>query len=193
MMSETALPGRALPDPDLLEPRHGHVADGAHLAFHWAPVPDARRYRVQVAEGPGFDDVLFEQELPAWATALVVRQRLPEDDRTLHWRVQAGDDAGWSPGGHVERFLSGRADQVGMFADPDESEPFGPVAALFQAATLEALAEVLPGRQPSIERALGDEHPEGVEAAEILTTEVILLLALAAVLAVGGLLLLAAC
>ena len=44
-----------------------------------------------MAEGPGFDPVLFEQELPAWATALVVRQRLPEDDRTLYWRAQAGD------------------------------------------------------------------------------------------------------
>lgn len=180
-------------DPVLLEPRHGHVADGAHLVLRWAPVQGARRYRVQVAADAGFEGVLFEQDLPDWATALVVRQPLPEDGRRLYWRALAEGEGGWSPGGHAEAFLGGRADQVGRFADPDEAEPLGPVAALFGAASLEAIAEALPGRQPAVERALGEGRPEGVEAAEVLTTEVVLLVALAVVVAVGGLLLLASC
>ena len=173
-----------LDDPVLLHPRHSHVADGAHLSLQWEPVPNARRYKVEVASDELFDEILFEQDLPSWATTLVVWRPLPEDGRTLYWRARAGDDEGWSVGGHVESFISGRAEDVGQFVYPDEAEPLGPIAALFKTTSLEALAEALPGDQPRINRTLGEDHPEGVEGAEVFTVYVGLTIAVAIVLAI---------
>ena len=112
---------------------------------------------------------MFEQELARDATTLAVRRHFPEDDRTFYWRPLAGNAHGWSTGEQIESFISGTARQVGRFADA--AEPLGPMAALFSAASLEAAAEALPGRQPALEAALGEAHPESVEAAEVLTAD----------------------
>lgn len=187
-------PTRTVPhDPWLLSPREGEVVDSHHVLLRWEAAEVADRYRVQIATGPDFRDVLFDQEVPAGATALVVRRHFPDDDSLYYWRVRSGNAEGWSEGDHVEAFTSGTADQVGRFVVPDVAEPFGPVAALFSTATLEALAEVLPGHQPRIERTLGDEHPEGVEAAEVLNVEVGLLVAFAFVIVALLVVLFAAC
>ncbi len=173
-------------DPQPLAPREGTVVDGRHVLLRWEAAETADRYCVQIATGFDFRDVIFEQEVPGGTTALVVRRHFPEDDQTFYWRVLAGNAEGWSAGDHVEAFTSGTAAQVGRFAVPDETEPFGPVAALFSAATLEAFAEVLPGHRSRFEAARGDEHPEGVEAAEVFGVELGLLIAAAVV--VGALL-----
>ena len=173
-------------DPYPLDPRHEHVVDGAHVALRWEPAEGAaavERYRVQIALDPDFYEVVFEQDVPAGATTLIVQRHFPEDDRTFYWRVLAGNDGGWSEGARIESFISGTAAQVGRFADPDEAEPFGPVAALFRATSLETLAEITPGRQPAADRALG-ERAEGVEGAELVTANLGLLLAAALVVAV---------
>ena len=112
---------------------------------------------------------MFEQELARDATTLAVRRHFPEDDRRFYWRPLAGNAHGWSTGEQIESFISGTASQVGRFADA--AEPLGPMAALFSAASLEAAAEALPGRQPALEAALGEAHPESVEAAEVLTAD----------------------
>jgi hypothetical protein len=180
-------------DPKPVAPLEGAVVDGQHVLLRWTSDAMADRYRVQIADGADFRDVLFEQEVAAGATALVVRRHFPDDARLLYWRVLAGNAEGWSGGSRIESFTSGTADQAGRFVVPDVVEPFGPVAALFSTATLEAIAEVLPGHQPRIERALGDEHPEGVEAAEVLNVEVGLLVAAAFVIASLLIVLFAAC
>ena len=154
-------------DPLPIAPREGEVVDGHHVLLRWEPSESADRYCVQIAATPDFRTIDFEQEVPSGTTALVVRRHFPEDDRLYFWRVLAGSAEGWSEGDHVASFTSGTADQVGHFAIPDVDEPFGPVAALFSTATLESVAELVPGHQPRIERTLGDEHPEGVEAAEM--------------------------
>lgn len=164
-------------DPYPIDPHHEHVVDGSHVVLRWEPTADAARYRVQIALDPDFYEVVFEQDVPAETTALVARQHFPEDDRTFYWRVLAGNDGGWSEGARIESFISGTAAQVGRFADPDEDEPFGPVAALFRTATLEALAEVQPGRP----------HPkrlEPVEAPEVLLTNALFIAVASLLLAV---------
>jgi hypothetical protein len=165
-------------DPRPLDPHHAHVVDGAHLALRWARAEGAERYRVQVALDPGFYEVVFEQDVPGAQKALLVPRPFPEDDRTFYWRALAGNAHGWSEGARIESFISGSAAQVGRFADPDEAEPLGPVAALFRTATREALADVRPGH-PHPARA------EPVETSEVLLTEwlfiVVAMLLLAAV------------
>ena len=182
-----------LDDPFPLEPHHANVVDGAHVALRWEPTENTERYHVQIAHDPDFQEVVFEQELPADMVALIVRHHFPEDDRLYYWRVRAGNAQGWSAGERIESFTSGTAEQVGHFPDPDETEPFGPIAGLFEATTLEALAEILPGRQPAIEAALGEENPEGVEAAEVFTLGMILLGAATIVVVALLILLFAAC
>ena len=178
------MPTVAPHDPVPLDPHHEHIGDGAHLVLRWEPAPGAARYRVQIALDPGCNDVVYELDLPATMTAHAVRQHVPEDDRMFYWRTLASNAGGWSEGERIESFISGRAEQVDRFADPSESEPLGPIGALFSAAALEAMSEVLPGRQPDIEKALGEEHPEGVEAAQVFTIGLGLLIAGAIVIAV---------
>ena len=173
-----------LPDPRPLDPHHAEITDGAHVVLRWEPVAAAERYRVQIAADSDFSEIAFEQDLPAEMTALVVQQHFPDDDRAFFWRVLAGDGDGWSGGDRIESFTSGTPEQVGHFADPDASEPFGPVAGLFSAASLEAAAELLPGRQPAIERALGETHVEGTEAIEVMTAGLTMMIAVAVVAAV---------
>lgn len=158
------------------------MVDGQHVTLRWETADAADHYRVQIAAGPDFHDVLFEQEVPGGTTALVVRRHFPDDDRLFYWRVRAGNAEGWSEGDHVEAFTSGTADQVGRFAVPDTAEPFGPVAALFSAASLESIAEVLPSYRQRAGAARGEEPAEG---AELFGVEVGLLVAAAIVL--GGL------
>jgi hypothetical protein len=179
-MQQTA----SLRDPRPLGPLHEHVVDGARFTLRWEPAEGAERYRVQIARESGFADVVFEQDLPANVTALAMHRYSPEDERTYYWRVVAGYEGGWSAGARVESFINGSAEEADRFVDPDTAEPFGPVAALFRHATLEAAAEAIPGRQPRIEASLGEEHPEGVEAAQLLNVEVGLLAAMAIVIAV---------
>jgi hypothetical protein len=162
------------PDPYPLDPHHEHVVEGAHVTLRWEPAEGSERYRVQVALDPDFYEVVYEQDLPAAQTSLLVPRPFPEDDRTLYWRALAENADGWSEGARIESFICGTAAQVGRFADPDEAEPFGPVAALFRTATREALADVRPGH-PHPARA---EH---VEAPEVLLTEW-LLVAVASIL-----------
>lgn len=145
------------------------MVDGHHILLRWGPAEGADRYCVQIAATSDFLDTDFEQEVPPGTTALVVRRHFPEDDRLYYWRVLAGNAERWSAGDDIESFTSGTAEQAGRYAVPDVAEPFGPVAALFSTATLESVAELVPGHQPRIERSLHDEHPEGVEAAEMVS------------------------
>jgi hypothetical protein len=117
-------------DPHPIGPRHEAVVDGARVTFSWAPAADAEAYALEVAEDPEFHHVLLAREVPADMTTFTVDEPLPTDDRTLFWRVSAGNGKGWSEGERIESFISGTADQAGRFVDPDAREPFGPVAAL---------------------------------------------------------------
>ena len=180
-------------DPLPVAPCEGAVVDGRHVLLRWEAAETADRYCVQIASGSDFREVLFEQEVPGGTTALVVRRHFPDDDQTFYWRALAGNAEGWSAGDHVEAFTSGTAGQVGRFVVPDVSEPFGPVAALFSFGALEALTEVLPSHQFRSGGAVGDEHPESVEAAEVFGIELGLLIAVAVLVGAALFILFSAC
>lgn len=166
------------------------MVDGHQVVLRWDPAGAADRYRVQIAPDADFHDVVFEQDVPGGTKALVVSLHFPDDDRLFYWRVLAGNAEGWSAGEHIEAFTSGTAEQAGRFVVPDMAEPFGPVAALFSAATLESVAEVLPGYRRRAEAALGGERPDG---GEVLGVEVGLLVAAALVLGALIFILLSSC
>lgn len=180
-------------DPWLVAPREGEVVDGHHVSLRWQADDPADRYCVQIATGPDFRDVLFEQEVPPGTTALVVRRHFSDDDSLYYWRVLAGNAEGWSGGDHIEAFTSGTAEQVGHFVVPDVAEPFGPVAALFSTSTLESVAELVPGHRRRVEDASGEKAPRDVEVAEVLNVEIGLFVAFAFVVVALFVVLIAAC
>jgi hypothetical protein len=106
------------------------VVDGTHVTLQWEPSPGAQTYAVEVAEDQAFHHVIFSREVPATSLSLRVDDTFAADDRTLFWRVSAGNTQGWSEGERIESFISGTPEQAGRFAEPDEKEPFGPVVAL---------------------------------------------------------------
>ena len=123
-------PRHAPPDPYPLDPHHAGVVDGSHVLLRWEPAPEAETYAIEIADDPEFSDILFTLEVPAALTEFAVPVPFPGDDRTFYWRVSAGNAEGWSEGARIESFTSGTAGQVGRFPEPDEAEPFGPLASL---------------------------------------------------------------
>lgn len=117
-------------DPFPIGPRHEGVIDGGHVVLSWEPAAGAEAYAVEIAEDPEFHRVVFTREVPSGMTTLEIAEPFPTDDRTLYWRVSAGNSNGWSEGERIESFISGTAEQAGRFVEPEEREPFGPLAAL---------------------------------------------------------------
>ena len=117
-------------DPFPITPHHGAVVDGSRVTLTWEPSDGADTYAVEIAEDQSFHHIVHAREVPAPALALDLDQTLPTDDRTLFWRVSAGNAIGWSEGERIESFISGTPEQAGRFVEPDEGEPFGPVVAL---------------------------------------------------------------
>jgi hypothetical protein len=148
----TATLHRAPADPRPLAPLHAAIVDGAHFTLAWEPVEDARRYRVQIARTPSFDTTVFERDVAGDAVALALWYAHPGDDESFFWRVLAEDEVGWSPGERIESLITGTAGEVGLFADPDGSEPFGPVASLFSAAAMQTYGS---GRQRGTDAPAG--------------------------------------
>jgi hypothetical protein len=178
-------------DPLPVTPRHSQVIDGAHVELRWAPTHDADAYLVQISEDGAFDDVVFQEEVAGESAALTVRRQFPEHGRRFYWRVLARSDGDWSPGEHIESFTSGTVTDE-FTADPDLTEPVGPMPGLFKTAFLQGLAEVTPGRQPAAEEAVGGT-PEGLEGAEIVSLGMTFIVAVALVLGVIILLTFYAC
>lgn len=153
------------------------------VVLRWAPVDGATRYRVQIAPTPGFHEAVFEYDVDGGVVALVVPSSVPVGGPVLYWRALASSARGWAREAPVQRLPAGPAETPHRLLSPADAEPFGPAVALLSTASLEAVAEVLPGHQTAIEGALGEDHPEGVEAAEIVTIELGLLIAAGVVLA----------
>lgn len=153
----------------LVSPREQTVVNGRRVRFVWKPVEGASAYRVQVAESPDFDAILFEDEVEG-RTELVVEDEFPLDEDTYFWRVVVRDSEGLDHGGdNIESFISAtREDEDLKLGAPDEDEKYGPAERLFRGATAEAAAEVT-GSPRYVDEAshLGVEH-EGIEAGQIL-------------------------
>ena len=145
-------PRHAPHDPFLLYPHHAGVVDGSHVLLRWEPALEAEIYAIEIADDPEFHNVVFTTEVPAALTEFVVPVPFPDDARTLYWRVSAANADGWSEGAHIESFTSGTAGQVGRFPEPDEAEPFGPLASLvwsFRRRRRAQGATPIPGSSPA--------------------------------------------
>ena len=155
--------------PVLVSPREETVVNGRRITFVWNPVEGASTYRLQVAESPAFDRVVFEETIDG-RTEVVVEDELSLDEKTYYWRIVARDEDGLLHGeDNIESFISGTPeDEELQLASPDADEEYGPAARLFRGAKAEAAAELTDDPKYLEEEAeLGVEH-EGVEAGQIL-------------------------
>ena len=182
-----------LHDPYPVSPRHGAVAE-VPIVLRWEPTDSAVRYSVEVADDTAFEHIVYAQEVPSGVEALAVKCRVPEDDlleegRPFYWRVRAGSSTGvvpeWSPGEQIESFICTRTLHTEDYPDADTAEPFGPVAALFQHATLDAVHDL--GRRYSHhadeETAVaGENETDELIDIEVLGTSAVLLAAVSILL-----------
>ncbi|MDZ4699145.1 MAG: hypothetical protein SH809_05505 [Rhodothermales bacterium] len=78
-----------------LSPPDESLVDGESVLFEWNAVEGATRYRLEIAEDPAFTSLIALFEL-AKLESVTVAGVLETDGRVYHWRVFAGNDAGWS-------------------------------------------------------------------------------------------------
>ncbi len=100
--SQESLPA-TLPAPCPTQPVAGRPVGDDPPVFNWTPVPDAARYRVQIASTEAFDAIHYD-ELMDRGTALALEAVLPDDVTTACWRVRAettGEErSAWSDPAH---------------------------------------------------------------------------------------------
>lgn len=183
----------ALHDPYPVSPRHGAVAE-VPIVLRWEPTDLAARYRVELADDSAFEHIVYAQEVPGGVEALAVKCRVPEEDileegRSFYWRVRAGSPTGvvleWSPGDQIESFICTRELHTEDYPDADTAEPFGPVAALFQHATLDAAHDLVrrrPRHAGEETAAVGETETDGLIDFEVLGTSAVLLAAVSILL-----------
>jgi len=155
-----------LPDPALVSPTEASVVDAGNVVLSWAAVEGASEYFLEIARDPQFEDLVLNENLGN-VTEVAFENRFEPDGVTYFWRVQAGNDTGWSYGDHVESFVaSSSADADEHLSRPDER--LGPVSQLMYSASVEAAAEATRSEAYyESEHEMGVEH-EGVEAGQIL-------------------------
>lgn len=96
-------PPRTLPVPTPTKPVAGRPAASEAPTFDWTPVPDATKYRVQIAETEAFETIYYD-EPTARAPSLSLDSVLPDDTTTACWRVRAetgeSTTSPWSDAAH---------------------------------------------------------------------------------------------
>ena len=97
------LPPATLPAPHPTQPVAGRPAETDTPAFDWTPVPEAARYRIQVASTEAFEAVHYDEVMDR-GTAVPLGTALPDDTAVACWRVRAeGADevrSDWSEPAH---------------------------------------------------------------------------------------------
>lgn len=95
-----------LPEPCPTRPVAGRPAETDSPVFDWTPVPDATRYRVQVASTEAFESIHYDDAMER-GTALPLGSVLPDDVTTAYWRVRAETEeeerSNWSEPAHFAR------------------------------------------------------------------------------------------
>ena len=96
-------PSATLPAPYPTQPVAGRPVDSATPVFDWTPIPDAARYRVQIATTEAFDTIYYDEQVER-GDAISLGSTLPGDAATAYWRVraetEAGDGSVWSEPAH---------------------------------------------------------------------------------------------
>ena len=81
-------PPATLPVPCPIQPVAGRPVGSDIPVFNWTPVPDAARYRVQIASTAAFEAVHYDETTDRGA-AVPLRDVLPDDVTVACWRVRA--------------------------------------------------------------------------------------------------------
>lgn len=96
-------PSVTLPEPCPTQPVAGRPVDSQQPVFDWTPVPDAARYRIQIASTATFDAVHYDEPTER-GSPLSIEAVLPDDVRAACWRVRAEGEEGavspWSDPAH---------------------------------------------------------------------------------------------
>ena len=104
------LPPATLPAPCPTQPVAGGPVDTNAPVFDWTPVPDATRYRVQIASTEAFEAVHYSETMER-GTAVALGPLLPDAVAMACWRVRAeGADEARSDWGGPARFAVPSAD-----------------------------------------------------------------------------------
>lgn len=129
--------------PTLVSPREAAVVGGEEVTFVWRPVDTADEYYIEVASDAKFSNRVLEENVGD-KTAVTVGDIFDTDERTYFWRVLAKNEAGWSPGEHVESFVSTTQEEADRHAAiaPNTTENLGPATELVRAASADVVAEL---------------------------------------------------
>jgi len=93
--------------PTPIAPSDGATVGASTVELEWTPVDGATRYRLQLARDPEFEQVFFEGRVGD--TPSFRYTGLPDEDVTLHWRVQAELHGAWEESGPPASFQLRRA------------------------------------------------------------------------------------
>lgn len=133
-----------LPEPCPTQPVAGRPVETDAPVFDWTAVPDATRYRVQIASTEAFDTVHFDERRERGA-AVALDSVLPEEGSTAYWRVRAEGEEGnvseWSAPAHfagpaaggeaTEAALRVEAPPVPLHPEASRDTPVDPSAVPF--------------------------------------------------------------
>lgn len=169
---------KPLSAPVILFPQEENVVDCQNPRFIWEPVDGATAYFVEIAADPGFEQVVFQEDVGT-ATNIGIDQEFPDDERTYYWRVYAGNEDGWSHGENVESFICGKPESISeQYGSPDIDEEYGPAAELFKGAAVEVAADLSDDEGiHRLEEEMGVAH-EGIEAKQIMGLVIAVIVAL---------------
>ncbi|MEM8600439.1 MAG: hypothetical protein AAGF99_11000 [Bacteroidota bacterium] len=109
----------SLPRP--LQPLGGALVDASAAAFQWHGLPDATRYRVQIADDATFTGDVLELDAGT-ATELTLFSTLPVSAAELFWRVQATTAAGQTIHSGFGRFVAAGDDAVDAYLAEQEAK-----------------------------------------------------------------------
>lgn len=158
--------------PELVAPRDATVVNGRKATFAWEPVPEADRYRFQIAKTAQFDELVVDEEVGN-ETAVTVGNQLPTDGETFFWRVLAGSETGWGSPSAVESFAAATEEEAEQDLLSESSE--GPVTGLARATKREVSRRVFDYEDRFEEEKERGVAYEGIAASQIMAIAVAIL------------------
>lgn len=180
-MTAADAPSDSPSPPPLVGPVDATTVDGQEVTFAWKPVPEADRYRLQVAETARFDEFVLDEDVGN-ESAVTVGNQLPTDGQTFFWRVIAGSVEEWGEPSAVESFIATTEEASEQDLPAPEAE--GPITGLARATKREVTRSVF-----SVEDQFEEERKrgvayEGIAASQIMAIAVSILVVILIAVAV---------
>jgi hypothetical protein len=121
-------PTTTLPAPQPTHPVAGRTIAESAPEFRWTSVPGADAYRLQLAASDTFTTVYYDETVEG-PTTVDLDAVLPEEARTVVWRVQAVTEAEEAPWSVAASFTSAdaAADDAGQFLVNAPPVPIRPI------------------------------------------------------------------